>query len=166
MGIKKSVILVLNNKKTSTVLSDNLLGVSKANILVTSAPTSSVIQSDQIRKGIVRPVRISSSVIGTGGSAYAFQLDENYTLSDQIQLLLQYIRVFDESVTSSELTAFVVEKPLEEVIQLFDQINISASKVLLDEVTSSSEGLLISQSYTLGNSYFFEDYVGESRTIS
>jgi hypothetical protein len=292
VGIKKSVILVLNNKKTSTVVSDNALGVSKANLLVTSSPTSVIVSRGSIRKGVVRPNRITSTFVSSGGLFVDLPLQDEYVISDELQKVADLIRNLDDQILNSDLLTLVLEKEFDDIdfledliaiainkpiddisenfdllnyifdkqvsdillvadetvvslskvlqddviqadilqntliksftdnidlsdvvnltaqkilqeilsftdseskdvsknldhistaldqssssfdklildlIQLFDQINITTNKNFEETVVSSSEGSLISQGYTEDNTYFLEDYVGDSRTFS
>lgn len=59
-------------------------------------------------------------------------------------------------------------KVLQEEVTLFDQINTLSNfdKTFDDTHQSQSEGFLVAQNYTIDNTYFLEDYVGQSATFT
>ncbi len=86
--------------------------------------------------------------------------------ADLINLLLIVNRFVSETVTIDDTAAKTTTKNLSELNALIDQISKLINKSISDQVTLASSGSLISQGYTEDNTYFLEDYVGESRTFT
>jgi hypothetical protein len=98
------------------------------------------------------------------------QLDKIFSddiaTADLIDIVLTINRFFSETVTSDDTPAKTTTKNLSEINELIQQISKLINKSISDQVTLASSGSLISQGYTEDNTYFLEDYVGESRTFT
>jgi len=95
------------------------------------------------------------------------QLEDSYTTLDEFTRIAKYSRTFSELVEFTETAEKTYIKSITvDTFELLDTINKQIIKNFNDSYSIDSFGSLISQNYTIDNSYFLEDYVGESRTFT
>jgi tRNA/tmRNA/rRNA uracil-C5-methylase (TrmA/RlmC/RlmD family) len=75
-------------------------------------------------------------------------------------------KVLQDLPILSDAPKYTFTTPKSDFFQTQDAINNAVNKKLSDVLNISSSGSLISQGYTVDNTYFLEDYVGESRTFT
>ena len=128
---------------------------------------------------------LSEVTLTSDVSALSVQKALNDSESSSDRNVLNFNKKIQDNYQAIEVLRFVLSKPLSDVRSTSDtQVSIDVSKTLLDidlfldnitklinksiedQATSTSSGLLISQNYTEDNTYFLEDYVGESRTFT
>ena len=128
---------------------------------------------------------LSEVTLTSDASALSVQKALNDSESSSDRNVLNFNKKIQDNYQAIEVLRFVLSKPLSDVRSTSDtQVSKDVSKTLLDidlfldnitklinksiedQATSTSSGLLISQNYTEDNTYFLEDYVGESRTFT
>lgn len=92
---------------------------------------------------------------------------ENLVTSDEI-ISKSYSKIQSDITHIDDVNLISVLKLLDEEVTLFDQINIVSNFVrTFDEINQvGSQGFLVAQNYTIDNTYFLEDYVGQSATFT
>ena len=91
---------------------------------------------------------LSESVLGTGEPVFATG------------------KVIANSVSMADLRQWLFSRPLTDSISLSDAVQWTFGKELADSLVGDDAGSLISQGYTENNTYFLEDFVGESRIFT
>ena len=79
---------------------------------------------------------------------------------------LSFNKALSEAQNNTETTTVSFAKLLQDVDLAIDNISKLINKSIEDQVSVISSGFLVSQNYTEDNTYFLEDYVGESRTFT
>lgn len=161
MTIKKALLLVVNNKTRGSVVSKE--PIRKSVIASQDTKTSSAIVSKEpIRKSIIIPRRITSTVQEISRVITAI-FEDIIRSSESFQRVVNFLRDVDEVFVTTEDVSFEVVKELSDSFESLQVINITVNKPLSETISFTSEGFLVSQNYTEDNSYFAQDYVGDSR---
>lgn len=79
---------------------------------------------------------------------------------------VSYSRDFSEQVNSEETASFSITAIKEDTFSTTDEDHLENSLNKTESTAASSSGSLISQGYTVDNTYFLEDYVGFSRLFA
>jgi hypothetical protein len=87
-------------------------------------------------------------------------------VDDSFTFELFYNRSHFDTLSVNDLRVLLFSKNLQDTFILLDNINNQINKNFTDNVSTQSSGYLISQGYTVDNTYFLEDYVGEYRTFT
>lgn len=87
-------------------------------------------------------------------------------VDDSFTIELFYNRSHFDTLSVNDLHVLLFSKNLQDTFILLDNINKQINKNFTDNVSTQSSGYLISQGYTVDNTYFLEDYVGEYRTFT
>lgn len=92
---------------------------------------------------------------------------ENTTVSDE-EINKSYLKIQQDILNTEDLNLLTLVKTLQDEVTLFDQINIlnNFARIFDENNQIDSQGFLIAQNYTIDNSYFLEDYVGQSATFT
>jgi hypothetical protein len=180
----KSIIKVAN--KLSSVLTDSFIVNRtttkstnvKSNITDNSISSKSLIRKDEIvsfsilteadliRKDFIGRTLIDEQVINDLLALLNEKiLSDEFSFQDTIDFLNE-IGVEDTYDLTDVLINIDVLKELFEEINIFDEPSIALDKDIEDRYDLDSFGFLISQDYTEDNSYFLEDYVGQSRIFN
>lgn len=114
MSIKKAVILLLNSKTSSTVLSNG-----------------------PISRAIVQPTRLTSQVLESGGIFFETSLSDSALHTDLFQRVVTYIRTFQEDVDTVDVYSITLGKSINDAITLGDSI----AKDVIKGVSDSAESL-------------------------
>lgn len=161
MAIKRSVIISLGGLKSSSITDHSPLGRS-----VSSAQDSlqaSLTDNLPIRRSTLRQDGLTSQLGPL--VLIPITLADNAAFQDFFSRVVSFIRNFSDTVSQTDTLAIQTSKVFAEVANFSDQINNSIGKFVQDSVQSADFGTLIAQNYTIDNTYFLEDYVGQSATF-
>ena len=75
-------------------------------------------------------------------------------------------RIELDIILADDLSSINFDKLVSDTFDVLDNINNKITKNLSDSINLDSVGSLFSQGYTVDNTYFLEEYVGESRTFT
>jgi hypothetical protein len=75
-------------------------------------------------------------------------------------------RIELDIILADDLSSINFDKLVSDTFDVLDNINNKITKNLSDGINLDSVGSLFSQGYTVDNTYFLEEYVGESRTFT
>jgi hypothetical protein len=139
MGIRKSVFISLGSK-----------------------PNSSITDNNPIRRSVVKKDLVTSEV--SPPSFNNIFLRDSTTILDAIAKFVS--KVIIDSVSIVDIAALNFSTPKQNFNTLSDTINIGIQLQKSDEVFSEDFGLAFAQNYTVDNTYFLEDYVGQSRQFT
>lgn len=122
--------------------------------------------SDLSINSIGKPFEEINFLLETVSSIIQKRLDNIVESNEDI--IKSFSKIQSEIVNSDDLSTIQLIKLLEEEVTLFDQINIvSIFNRTFDEINQlGSQGFLVAQNYTIDNTYFSEDYVGQSATFT
>lgn len=77
-----------------------------------------------------------------------------------------FSKPLSDGVSLGDLRQWLFSRPLADSISLSEAVQLALEKRLADSIVGDDAGSLISQGYTENNTYFLEDFVGESRTFT
>jgi hypothetical protein len=97
--------------------------------------------------------------------AIAKPLSEGIELVDSVSISVGVLRYFDEALGINSLYSLVTTKALTDQTAVTDVATKMSGKILTEQTSITSSGFLVSQGYG-SPSYFAEDFVGDSRTLS
>ena len=99
-------------------------------------------------------------------SAVQKQVQDSYLVDETTTKA--FVKIQQEIALTDDKLAAQPTKVLQEEVTLFDQINTLSNfnKTFEDTHQAQSEGFLVAQNYTIDNTYFLEDYVGQSATFT
>lgn len=162
MAIKRSVIISLGGLKSSSITDYSPLG--RASASTPGGFESSLSDNLPISRSVLKQDKLTSEIGPLGMLSLTFT-DSN-TFQDFFERVVSFVRSFSEAVTSADTLAKSLGRNLQEIANFSDQINNSIGKFAQEVVQTNDFGSVIAQNYTEDNTYFLEDYVGQSATFS
>lgn len=135
MGIRKTVLISLGSKTSSSITDNN-----------------------PIRRSVVKKDLVTSEV--SPPSYNNIILRDSTLLLDAIAKLVS--KTFTNEVTFSDDTRLTIDAGRQNLNTLSEIINIAIQTQKEDSVVIDDFGLAFAQNYTIDNTYFLEDYVGQS----
>jgi hypothetical protein len=89
---------------------------------------------------------------------------DSVSITDDIVYFITRIEL--DIILADDLSSINFDKLVSDTFDVLDNINNKITKNLSDSINLDSVGSLFSQGYTVDNTYFLEEYVGESRTFT